>query len=518
MLIGIDIGAHAARAAALGPDGRPYLIPDAYGNRIMPAVARYTMHGVEVGDYPARFLVCNWENSVRGCTRYLARYADLPPQALAAAPFGVYDEDGQVLLDLLYARATPQEVFGHLLAALCRRAEAHLGAPVDEVVLTVPASAEDRYRVLVRAAAEAQGLRVRRLLNQPTAALLAYRALAAGRTLPEGAPVAVVDVGGGATDVSIATLDGATVRVLATAGDGFLGGHDLAWRAAAGLAERLQPQTGRDLLADEGGSRVAALGLFHAAEEALERLALLPSTPVALDHGAGFGRDLFTVVRREQAEAWLGPDLERIGALCRRALEAAGLRAAQVGAVLLVGGGSGLPGVRAAVAAAFERLPGDLERREPLALAAYGAALAGSAPDGLVWDVTPFPLGINCYYGEEELFSPIIAANTPIPTPGMGRPGAHSDAYQTRFPDQTTVRLDILQYRGPKRPATRGPNKVYPHECEKLGSWSFAGLRPPPGGYAPFTVTFAIDADGILHLLAEETATGHRLTAQVQRW
>jgi molecular chaperone HscA len=328
--------------------------------------------------------------------------------------------------------------------------------------------------------------------------------------------VAVVDIGAGTSEVSIAALEDAAIRIIATAGDGFLGGHDLARRVAAGLDERLRPQSGRRLL-EQAGSMVAALGLLHAAEQALETLALAPRATVALDHGAGFGRDLFTTLRREQAEQWLEPDLQRIGALCRRALEASRVQPEQVDAVLLVGGGSAMPGVRRAVAEAFGRYPGDLLAHEPLALAAYGAALAGGEAAGSLWDVTPYPLGINCYYKEEELFSPILPANTPIPTPGIGQPGAWSERYWTRYPDQTSVRLDILQYRGPKRPATSGPQKVYPHECELLGSWSFDGLRPPPGGHAPFSVTFSVDADGILQLLAEEQGTGHRLAAHVER-
>jgi molecular chaperone DnaK len=527
MRIGIDIGTHAARVAALDAAGRPYLIADRYGSRHMPAVVRYTMHGAEVGDYPARYLICNWENSVRGPGRYLARYADLPAQARADVPFGVLDDGGAVQLDMLYARVAPEAAYGEIIAALRRRAETQLGMPVTEAVITVPASAEDRFRVLVRAAAEAQGLRVHRLVNQPTAALLAFQHLSADCRLqiadcdPErgnlqSSIVAVVDVGGGNTDVSIAELRDGQVSVRATAGDGFLGGHDLAWQVARGLAERLRPQAGRDLLA-AGGSQVAALGLLHAAEEALEALVLQPSAPIALDHGAGFGRDLYTVLRREQAEQWLAPDLARIGQLCQRALTAAGMGPESIEQVLLVGGGSGLPGVARTVAQAFGRMPADLRRVEPLALAALGAALVGGPLGAAVQDVTPFPLGINCYYGDTELLSVIVPANTTIPTPPIGAAGAFSEGYATRLPNQTSVRLDVLQYRGPKPPATSGHNRVFPHECELLGSWSFDGLRPKRGQCAAFSVTFALNADGILELLAEETATGHRLSGVVAR-
>ena len=129
--------------------------------------------------------------------------------------------------------------------------------------------------------------------------------------------------------------------------------------------------------------------------------------------------------------------------------------------------------------------------------------------------MTPYPLGISCYYGDTELFSPIIAANTPIPTPAVGVAGAYSESFYTRIPDQTEVRLDVLQYRGPRVPQTRGKQRVFPQECEQLGSWLFSGLHPGRGKCVPFTVTFAIDADGILHLFAHETGQDHSLEVQV---
>lgn len=521
MRIGIDVGTHSARAAALDAAGRPYLIPDAYGATHLPAVVRYGPRGLAVGEGPARTLVAGWECSVRGPSRYLARYADLPPAAHSLAPFPILDVGGEPCLDLLYARAAPAEALGAIIEALCRRAAAHLGAAPTGAVIAVPASADDRYRLLVRRAAEAQGLTVLRLINQPAAALLAlaHASNAAPRQGASAQPpqgVAIVDIGGGTTEVSIAERAGDTVRILATVGDPFLGGHDLAWRVAGGLAATLAPQAGRDLLADQG-SKVAALGLLAAAEAALEDLALRPATTVAIDHGAGFGRDLYTVLRRPQAEAWLADELARIGALCARALAMAGRAPAAIAEVVLVGGGGGLPGVQSAVARAFARLPGDVGRPAPLALAAFGAALAATPAGAALRDVATYPLGINCYFGDTELLSPIIPAGAPIPTPPPGAPGARTERYTTLRPDQTSVRLDVLQYRGPKTPGPTGPGRVRPGECEVLGTWEFAGLRPPPGGHADFTVTFTVDGDGILHLAAEETATGHTLAGTVRR-
>ena len=143
--------------------------------------------------------------------------------------------------------------------------------------------------------------------------------------------------------------------------------------------------------------------------------------------------------------------------------------------------------------------------------------MAGADHAGTIWDVTPYPLGINCYYDEDELFSPIIAANTAIPTPPLDQAKTFTEAYQTRFPNQTRVKLDILQYRGTDDPDPYGPTPIKPSQCEILGSWHFDGLRPRKGKRADFTVTFAVDSDGILHLYARETATGHHLQASVSR-
>ena len=154
-------------------------------------------------------------------------------------------------------------------------------------------------------------------------------------------------------------------------------------------------------------------------------------------------------------------------------------------------------------------------RRMRSHLPVLGAALAQGG--GLAWDVTPYALGINCTYGQRELFSPIIRPNTQIPTPSVGSQGAYTEAYQTLHRDQKEVSLAVLQYRGEQNPDPYGATPVTPNECEQLGMWTFRGLKPKRGERASFTVTFAVDEDGILHLLAKETATGHSLAIQVDR-
>jgi molecular chaperone DnaK len=411
---------------------------------------------------------------------------------------------------LLYAEVRASEVYGRLVGALVELATQTLGQRVEQVTLTVPASAEDRFRIQARAAAEARGLRVRRLINQPSAALLAAQLPASA------AQVAVVHCGGASTDVSVAERSDERGRILATAGDMALGGDDVTWAVARGLNERFRRTASVDVFAvDEG--RTAALGLRAAAEEALQTLCVAPETTLVLDHGGGFGRDLVAVVRRADVERWLAPLVARVGELCERALASSGHAPRQMDVVLLTGDWAHLPTVQERVAEVFQRPVAALYTRDASLLPVYGAALATAGETDLVWDVTPYALGINCYYDDVELFSPIVAANAPIPTPPVAATGAYTRNYQTRFPDQTSVTLDVLQYRGTRPPDPHGEGRVYPNECEVLGSWEFDGLRPKKGRHAKFTVTFAVDADGILHLYAKETATGHHLQAQVNR-
>ncbi len=502
MQLGIDIGTQVARAAMLGDDGQPKLVAT------LPALARQTMHGLLVGDLVAQTLAGNAETTVRGPTRLMGRAGDLPADLLERLPYPVHEVGGEAVCNLLYDQVRASQVYGRLVGSLLERTAQTLGQPVEAVVLTVPASAEDRFRVQARAAVEAQGITVRRLLNRPAAALLAARLPA------EAHHVAVVNCGGGATDVSIARRDDGGARILATAGDMTLGGDDLAWATAEGLNQRFGRTAGVDVFAADE-SRVAALGLRAAAEEALQTLCLAPETTLVLDHGGGFGRDLVTVVRRSDVDRWLAQPVQRIGGLCAQALAASSVD--EVDAVVLTGDWVYLPTVQEAVARVFERPADQLYRENAPLLPVYGAALVAAEAGPLVWDVTPYALGINCYYSEVELFSPVIEANTPVPTPSIDGDGAHTSHYQTRFPDQTSVTLDILQYRGSRNPNPYGDDPVHPNECEVLGSWEFEGLSPKKGEHARFTVTFAVDADGILHLYAKEKATGHDLKAKVDR-
>jgi molecular chaperone DnaK len=498
----------------LDASGAPQVLKLPDGSSALPAVARQTLMGLEIGRDAARILAGNAEVTVAGCTRLLGRAADLPPHLLERLPYAVRVEGGEALCNLLYAEVRAAEIYGRLAALLVEAAQSQTGEWVDGVVLTVPAAADDRYRIQARAAVEAQGITVHRLINQPTAALLAASLPTPTVTNTATTTVATVYCGDGSTEVTVARRQGEQITILATAGDLWLGRDDLVWRVSDKLNERFRQQAGIDVYAASDGPS-GALGLRHATDEALGTLCHALQTTLVIDHGGGFAQDLVTHLHRTDVESWLAPDFERIRSLCARALNQASLGAGDLDAVVLVGDGTEFPALSEVIAGAFARPVGDLLVKDAAILPVLGAALAQG--DGLAWDVTPYALGISCMVGRRALFSPIILPNTQIPTPPVGVRGAHTESYQTVMPDQTVVSLSVLQYRGEQNPDPNGLTPVTPNECEELGVWTFDGLRPKRGEHAAFTVTFAVDADGILHLLAQETATGHRLAIEVDR-
>jgi molecular chaperone DnaK (HSP70) len=525
--VGLDIGTSFGRAALVSQgQQRPELVADGYGRIYQPAVVRYTLGGPEVGYYPARFLVTNWENSVTEVTRFIGRWRDLPREVVENAPFMVYEREGQAQFNLLYGLATPEEIYTRIALHLVEQASRQGEQPVREVVVTVPASAEDFYRVRVREALEAAGLRVLKVMSQPTAALLALRHL--GRV--QAGQVLIVDVGGGTTDVSVAQVEqNGGVTVQATVGDAYLGGQDFGRRLAEVLAGRFYEAEGGGKSFAEAlvASRSLSLGLLHTAEEAMTELSRTEAVELAIDHGAGFGRDLYTRLTRREFEKALEDYLLKICELCHRALSEAHLQAHELDAIVMVGGASQIPAVRKVVAAALGRHEAELICYEPQGLAALGAAVQAAALQGFagfaglqVRDVTPYPLGIAAYIntgqsladerGEEELLSVIIDRQSRLPV-------RQQRSYYTRYPNQTEMELRVLQYRGDKQARSHHYYpKVYPQDCETLGKWTLTNIKPRLK--SEVLVTFEIDENGIFSLTAQEKGTRNCLTQQIERW
>jgi molecular chaperone DnaK len=510
MHLAIDIDSHAVRAATIDRNGVATPIPLGNGNEsAMPAVVRRTMHGWSVGWDAAQSMVGNSETTIAGCTRLMGRAQHLTTALKDRLPYPVRVMGDELICNLLYAEVRAGECYSELLREAAQQAARVTGEQVEDVVLTVPASADDRLRIQVRNAAEQAGLKVRRLVNQPTAALLAANLPATAKR------VLVVHAGQATTDATLAEIgeeDGhRTVRVLATSGDSLLGGDDWVWTITQNVADQLKQQTALDLRAVDGSGMVLE-GLRSAIQNALPTLAFDDAALLVLDHGGGFGRDVVRYLIRSHVEEWLEGAMQQVLALCKRATQNSKKHGKDIDVILLTGAMATWMQLQRTVAT----IPHRTFMVAPPELTVLGAATA-IQEETAIWDVTPYPLGINCYYGDQEIFSTIVAANTPIPTPPVGKEGAFTESYTTRFPDQSSVRLDILQYRGERTPATHGTNRVYPQECEQLGSWLFDDLHPRNGKHADFKVTFAVDRDGILHLEAVETATGHRLQAQIER-
>ena len=527
--LGLDIGSSYMRAALLDETGQPTLVADGWGATAQPALVRYTIGGPQVGHYAARYLVTDYECTARDIVRYLC-LSETPAHLLNSAPFAIEASHGQACFNLLYASSTAAELYGLLANWMVKLAEAQAGGAIGPVVLTCPASASDGYRVALCDAAIGAGIGVAQIINHPTAALLALmrEAPAVSAVAAHGGYVAVVDVGGGSTDVSIARVSREGVEVLATAGEPHMGGTDFGFALAQAINARFIAE-GVDILGEaQAGSRsrLQSVALLNACSEAIEQLSEEQQVNLLLDHGAGFGRDLWAVINRDQLEQTLSPFMLRIAHLCDEALRGSGLRLNQIGAVALVGGASQIPVVQATIAASFGKAVADLVCRDHGGIVARGAALQAGILSGQismsVRDVAPYPIGIAClyYHGtarETRRFSAVINRNAVVPTPARGERGAHTSFYHTVYPNQTEMTLEVLQYRGRKQVRSGDyPPAVTPEECERLGSWTLTGIRPRPKSQV--AVTFSVDASGILHLHAQEQGTTNVLTAAIERW
>ncbi len=527
--LGLDIGSINMRAALLDESGQPNLVADSWGATAHPALVRYTIGGPQVGHYAARYLVTDYECTARDIVRYLC-LSETPVQLLNSAPFAIESQHGQACFNLLYASSTAAELYGLLANWMVALAEAQAGGAVGPVVLTCPASASDGYRVALCDAAVDAGMAVAQIINHPTAALLALmrEAPAISAVAAGGGYATIVDIGGGSTDVSIARVSRGGVEVLSTAGDPHMGGTDFGFALAQEVNARFITQ-GLDILGEaQAGrrSRLQSVALINACSEAIERLSNEQQVDLLLDHGAGFGRDLWAVISRDQLEQTLSPFMLRLARLCDEALRGSGLRLNQIGAVALVGGASQIPVVRTTVAAAFGKAVTDLVCQGHDGAVARGAAIQAGILSGQVGmnvrEVAPYPIGISCFYfhgtsQEIKRFSAVINRNAVVPTPAVGERGAYTNLYHTVYPNQTAMTLEVLQYRGRKQ--VRGsdyPPAVAPEECERLGSWTLTGLQPRTESQV--AVTFSVDASGILHLHAQEQGTDNVLTTAIERW
>ena len=494
-IIGIDLGTTNSCVAVM-EGNQPTVIINNEGQRTTPSVVAFTDGGErKVGSPAKRQAITNPKNTVFSIKRFMGETYDQVTKEIERVPYAVVrGENNTPRVDIEGRQYSPQEISAMILQKMKKTAEDYLRQPVTEAVITVPAYFSDSQRQATKEAGKIAGLDVKRIINEPTAAALAYGLDKKNKNMK----VAVFDLGGGTFDISIMELGDGVFEVKSTNGDTHLGGDDFDQKVIDWLAQEFAAENGG---ADLKKDPMALQRLKDAAEKAKIELSNQTSTEINLPYIMpvdGVPKHLVKTLTRAKFEQLCDDLFQRTIIPCRKALEDARLSASQIDEVLLVGGSSRIPKVQEIVKEFFGKEPNkSVNPDEVVAIGAaiQGGVLAGDVKDVLLLDVTPLSLGIETLGG---VMTKLIASNTTIPT-------RKSEVFSTAVDNQPSVEIKVLQG---ERPMAK--------DNKQIGVFHLDGIAPAPRGIPQIEVTFDIDANGILNVSAKDKATGKEQNIRIE--